>query len=83
MFVKPRDVPPLLCFNVQMRFGVEQLLFPEGMRCKKAVLLIQGNEFIVCKMAAIWPRSQYVSCYSLTVVPVLSDNLFTPFINTD
>ena len=29
MFVKPHDVPPLLCFNVQteMRFGVEQLLF--------------------------------------------------------
>ena len=37
MFVKPRDVPPLLCFNVQteMRFGVEQLLFLEGMRCKQ------------------------------------------------
>ena len=30
MFVKPHDVPPLLCFHVQteMRFGVEQLLFP-------------------------------------------------------
>ena len=29
MFVKPHDVPPLLCFNVQteMRFGVDQLLF--------------------------------------------------------
>ena len=29
MFVKPRDVPPLLCANVQtkMRFGVEQLVF--------------------------------------------------------
>ena len=29
MFVKPHDVPPLLCVNVQieMRFGVEQLLF--------------------------------------------------------
>ena len=28
MFVKPHDVPPLLCFYVQteMRFGVEQLL---------------------------------------------------------
>ena len=28
-FVKPHDVPPLLCFNLQieMRFGVEQLLF--------------------------------------------------------
>ena len=29
MFVKPHDVPPLLCFDLQteMRFGVEQLLF--------------------------------------------------------
>ena len=37
MFVKPHDVPPLLCFNVQteIRFGVEQLPFPEGRRCKK------------------------------------------------
>ena len=32
MFVKPHDVPPLLCFNVQteMRFWVEQLFFYNG-----------------------------------------------------
>ena len=37
MFVKPHDVPPLLCFNVQneIRFGVERLLLPEGRRFKK------------------------------------------------
>ena len=36
MFVKPHDVPLLLCFKVQteMKFGVEQVLFPEGRRCK-------------------------------------------------
>ena len=35
MSVKPHDVPPLLSANVQteIRFGVEQLLFPEGRRC--------------------------------------------------
>ena len=37
MFVKPHDVPPLLCFNVQteMRLRLKQLLFLEGRRCKK------------------------------------------------
>ena len=36
MFPKPHDLPQLLCANVQteMRFGVEQLLFPESRHCK-------------------------------------------------
>ena len=39
MFVKPHDVPLLLCFNVQaeMRFWLEQLLFAEGMRHARAM----------------------------------------------
>ena len=45
MFVKPHDVPALLCFNVQteMRFGVKQLLFPEGRRCKKKLFYSKSH----------------------------------------
>ena len=37
MFVKPHDVPPLFCFDVQtdMCFLLLQLMSPEGRRCKK------------------------------------------------
>ena len=45
MVVKPHDVPPLLCFNVQteMRFGVEQLMFLEGRRCKKQLFYSKSH----------------------------------------
>ena len=37
MFVKPHDVPPLLCCNAQteIRFWLQQLLLPEGRHCKQ------------------------------------------------
>ena len=42
MFVKPHDVPPLLCFDVQteITFGVEHLLFPEGRGCEKELFYL-------------------------------------------
>ena len=45
MFVKPHDVPPLLCINVQteIRFGVEQLPFPEGRRCTKELFYSKSH----------------------------------------
>ena len=45
MFVKPHHVSPLLCFNVQteMIFWVEQLLFPEGRRCKKELFYSKSH----------------------------------------
>ena len=45
MFVKPHDVAPLLYANVQteMRFGVEQLLFSEGRRCKKELFYSKSH----------------------------------------
>ena len=45
MFVKPHDVALLLCAKVQieMRFGVEQLLFPEGRRCKKELFYSKSH----------------------------------------
>ena len=45
MFVKPHHVSPLLCFNVQteMIFVVEQLLFPEGRRCKKELFYSKSH----------------------------------------
>ena len=47
MFLNPHHVPPLLCFNVQtkMRFGVEQLLFPEGRLCKKELFYSKSRGF--------------------------------------
>ena len=50
MFVKPHDVPPLLCFNMQteMRFWVEQLLFTTPTLWKRVETLNTciGNWFI-------------------------------------
>ena len=45
MFVKPHQVPPLHYANVltEMRFGVEQLLFPEGRRCKKELFYSKSH----------------------------------------
>ena len=45
MLVKPPDVLPLLCFNVQteMRFWVEQFLFPENMRCKNELFYSKSH----------------------------------------
>ena len=45
MFVKPHDVPPLLCFNVQieMRFGVEQLLFTMFTLCKQELFYSKSH----------------------------------------
>ena len=62
MFVKPHNVPPLLCFNVQteMRFGVEQLLFPEGMRCKKELFYSKSH----FSFYGIWPFVTYFSMLS-------------------
>ena len=45
MFVKPYDVPPLLCVNVhtEMRFRLKQPLFPEGRRCKKELFQAKSH----------------------------------------
>ena len=42
MFVKPHDVPPLLCFNVQteMKFCAEQLLFTTPTIWKHGLVLV-------------------------------------------
>ena len=39
MFVNPRDVHPMFCLNAQtdMRFLLQQPLYPEGRRCKTLV----------------------------------------------
>ena len=43
--LKRHNVPPLFRFNVQteMRFGVEQLLFLEGRRCKKELFYFKSH----------------------------------------
>ena len=63
MFVKPHDVPPLLCFNVQteMGFRFKQLLFPEIRRCKKELFKAKSHfslQFPIAKRTCVIIDSQ-------------------------
>ena len=59
MFVKPHDVPPLLCLNVQteMRFGVEQFLFTTPTLWKQE-LFYSKSHFILHIYARFTPNSR-------------------------
>ena len=60
MFVKPLDVPPLFCFNVQtdMRFVLQWLLYPEGRRFKKGAVAIKLH-IVYRQWAGIWFNYMY------------------------
>ena len=56
------NVLPLLCFNVQteMRFWVEQLLFPEGRRCKKELFYSKPHFSLYVKAK----QRRYIVCFT-------------------
>ena len=63
MFVKPHDVPPQLCFNVQteMWFGVEQLLFTTPTLWKQMLFYSESHLWGSCpSFNSLRPRDAYM-----------------------